>query len=87
MPVFNAYELTGQLKPQIPEDFQNPLRYFHREPLAWWHGHILAYLMRLNSTFEKKVRKVEKKIGFTNSCVGYLYTNQIRNLRTIFKGL
>lgn len=55
------------LPPSIPHLFKKHL-YYHGNPLAWWSGQILTYLMTFNEKFDYEIKKSE--INSELNCVG-----------------
>ena len=58
------------LPPAIPKDLAPRLIRLHSQPLAWWIGQMLRYLMRPQPSTEKFFNESINKLNFKKPIVG-----------------
>ena len=54
----------------IPADLADKLSHLHGDPVAWWVGQIIVYLMKPNKQFKAYFKQKQFEIGFRNPIVG-----------------
>ncbi|KAJ1522729.1 hypothetical protein ONE63_001889 [Megalurothrips usitatus] len=58
------------LPPAVPADLAPRLARIHGQPLAWWVGQFLKYLLRPQPAINELLQSTEKKLGFKGPIVG-----------------
>lgn len=54
----------------LPSDLGPRILRMHGNPLAWWHGQFLYYLMRPNARLQAFLQEKKEKINFNGTVVG-----------------
>ena len=54
----------------IPEDLHERLTRLHGNPVVWWLGQILRFLLRPQPALDKDMKETEEKLGFLHPIVG-----------------
>ncbi len=54
----------------IPEDLHERLTRLHGNPIVWWLGQILRFLLRPQPALEKDMKETEERLGFAHPIVG-----------------
>lgn len=54
----------------IPEDLSSRLQRLHGDPLAWWVGQFLKYMLRLQPKTQAIIEAATRKLGFKSPIVG-----------------
>ena len=62
----------SHLPPRLPLDLANGLVH-HGNPLAWWQGQLLTYLLRFNAKSQTNVNINVKKLNFKTPCVRFVF--------------
>jgi hypothetical protein len=70
-PITKMYSVAASSNIHIPDEFLSSLKTFHQDPLAWWSGHALAYVLRFTPQFQDEIDKTAALIKFTDTCIGY----------------
>lgn len=56
--------------PVLPDDFASRLNVLHGNPIVWWIGQFLKFILRPHPTIINKIDKYAEKIKFQNPIVG-----------------
>lgn len=64
----------------VPEDLAPRIRRLHGEPLAWWVGQMVKYLIRPQKTITQKLKKIKRDTHFVHPIVGYVLRYELRTL-------
>ncbi|XP_074644328.1 alpha-(1,6)-fucosyltransferase-like [Tubulanus polymorphus] len=54
----------------VPADIAPRLKRLHGDPIVWWIGQIIKYLLRPQPHLAEEMKKVKQKLGFKNPIVG-----------------
>lgn len=56
----------------IPKDLAPKIIRIHGDPIVWWIGQFLKYLLRPQLNTSKMLDEYKEKLGFKNPIVGYV---------------
>ncbi|XP_012276842.1 alpha-(1,6)-fucosyltransferase [Orussus abietinus] len=68
--VDNVYPKPKFQPPSVPADLVPRLEKLHAQPLVWWVGQVLKYLMRPQENLKKVLDYSKEKLGFEKPIVG-----------------
>ncbi|KAK3094131.1 hypothetical protein FSP39_024491 [Pinctada imbricata] len=71
MPIIDSLHPRPDYLPlSIPKDISERLIRVNGDPSSWWIGQFVQYLTRPQPHLQKDLDRAQKKLGFSNPCVG-----------------
>lgn len=71
LPIIDSLSPRPEFLPlSIPEDLAPRIMRIHGDPIVWWIGQFLKYLLRPQPNTKQMLRDYEEKLGFKRPIVG-----------------
>lgn len=86
LPTLDRIKRKPHFLPQmIPDDLATRLTVLHGDPIVWWIGQFVKYLLKPQAVTSHKLDEYAKKFKFQKPIVGWVYWLTLANHVTSFK--